>query len=462
MVGYLRDKSRVPQALALLIISALGALGAYAAVVMAGTKRGPIIALACIFGPALAYAALVAPLMFPFALYIAVVPFDNVVAFSSFGTITKLLGIASAGSMIFYVLRTKRTASPPKLMVVWILLYLWMFATTFWALDPPTSFALLPTWIMLFGLYFIVSLVPLSYGDLRRIVIATIVSFSAAAAYGAYLFHSGKEIGVEGRLFIGQGSDAYIDPNHFAAALLLPIALAVVCVLREQRRIAKLGYIAAILVLFAGLAVSQSRGALLGLAAMMIWLYIRTPYRKQLGIVLGVMGAGGAVMFGKVLSRFGNAISTGGAGRWDIWRVGVEAFKRHWLIGAGFNNFPFAYDESYIHISQNYWARFHRAPHDLLLQTGVELGIIGIVLMMAAWFGHFDMLKRITPADPRYGLRVAVEAGIIGLFCAAIFLDVMAMKYAWLTFILALLVRNAVPERTVHGPPVSPVLPPVR
>lgn len=461
MVAYFREGAR-PQAVAAAALCVLGMLGAYAAVAMAGTKTGMALAAICVFGPAFLYAALVSPLAFPFAIYIALVPFDNILAWGNNGSYTRMIAMASAAAMVFYMIRTKRASSPPKLMAVWFLLYLWMFASSFWAIDPTATFQLLPTALQLFGLYFIASLMPVTGKELRGIVLTIIVSFVAAAAYGAYLFHSGAGVGAGGRLWIGNGDNSYIDPNHFAAALLLPSALLIVSVLQARNWLARIAYAAGLLVVLAGLAVSSSRGAMLGLACIILYLFFKTPWRKQLGALMFVLACAAGGMFSQALSRFSDAISTGGAGRTDIWKVGWLALKSHWLIGAGYYNFAQAYDQAFIRVPEHYYTRWDRAPHDLLLGTAVEIGIIGLALTLAAWFGHFKVLAHIGPADPRYGLRRACEASLIGLFVAALFLDVMAMKYVWLMFILVMLVRNATAEKALNGSDVRSVLPSLR
>ncbi|MGZ3541035.1 MAG: hypothetical protein ACXVAF_07570, partial [Vulcanimicrobiaceae bacterium] len=47
--------------------------------------------------------------------------------------------------------------------------------------------------------------------------------------------------------------------------------------------------------------------------------------------------------------------------------------------------------------------------------------------------------------DARYPMRVALEAALIGLFVAAMFVDMMIWKYLWLAFILVAMTRNAIP-----------------
>lgn len=465
MIGHLRAGVagiRSPKAAGALLVVFLGAIAAYAAVVMAGTKTGAVIAAACVFGPALLYAAIIAPLAFPFLPYLVFVPFDNLLAMAAFGSLTKLLAMACGGAMLFYLLRTRRAVRAPQLMIVWIVYYLWMFASTLWAIDSQSSFELLPTALQLFGLYFIVSLMPVREKELRNIVIAIILSFVGAAAYGAYLFHSGAAIGAGGRLWLSNADNATIDPNHFATALLLPAALTIVGAVTATHWKPKLLFICGLLVLLAGFGVAGSRGAMTGLIAVVAYLFLRLPYRRQFAVIFGVMAVAVAPFWPKLVSYFQQGFSSGGEGRMGIWRVGMHAFTHYWLTGAGFNNFPQAYDQSFIGVTEQYYTHWHRAPHDLLLGTSVELGVIGLVLLLCAWFGHFGVLKHIGRDHRLYGLRVAAEASLIGLFVAALFLDVMAMKYAWLVFMFAMLVRNASFERVAHGSTVSPVLPTVR
>lgn len=465
MVGHLRASVatiRSPKAAGALLVVCLGALGAYAAVALAGTKTGAVLAAACIFGPALLYAAIISPLAFPFIPYIAVVPFDNLLAMSAFGSLTRLLAMACAAAMLFYLLRTRRAVSAPRLMIVWIVYYLWMFASTLWAIDSQASFDLLPTALQLFGLYFIASLMPVKEKELKHIVIAIILSFVGAAAYGAYLFHSGSAVGAGGRLWLSNSDNAMIDPNHFATALLLPAALTIVGALVSTRWSSKLLYIAGLLILLAGFGVSGSRGAMMGLLGVVVFLFFRLPYRRQFAFVFGALAVALIPFLPQLFAHFQEGFASGGEGRTGIWKVGLHAFGQYWLTGAGFNNFPQAYDQSFISVAERYYTHWHRAPHDLLLGTSVELGVIGLGLLLAAWFGHFSVLKHIGRDHRLFGLRCAAEAALVGLFVAALFLDVMAMKYAWLVFIFAMLVRNASLERTAHGSSVSSVLPSVR
>ncbi|MFN2448958.1 MAG: O-antigen ligase family protein, partial [Candidatus Baltobacteraceae bacterium] len=160
--------------------------------------------------------------------------------------------------------------------------------------------------------------------------------------------------------------------------------------------------------------------------------------------VTAILAAIGAAVAGpSIYARFTEASVNGGAGRQDIWHVGWLAFTQNWLVGAGYENFAFAYDKAYINVFQPFYTHWHRAPHNLLLGTAVELGVLGLAFMLLAWFGQFKMLSFIDVADQRFGLRLTLQGCVLAMFTVAMFSDIMSRKYIWLLFMLIALTRNA-------------------
>jgi O-antigen ligase len=253
-------------------------------------------------------------------------------------------------------------------------------------------------------------------------------------------------------LFLATNDNDIIDPNHFAAALILPIAVALVGMLRARSTTTYILNIGALLVMGAGIAISGSRGGAVAVALTM--LYIVFQLRTRLlaaGVALAALCAALA-LDSNVIARFSNAAASHGAGRLDIWRIGLVAFHDNFWIGAGYSNFPLAYDRAFISVFETHYTFWHRAPHSILLSTGVELGIVGLAIFLAAWVMQFRSMRSIRRDDPLYAVRVAVEGALLGLFVAGLFLDVMTTKYLWLALTLAMLVRNA-----AHAPGRIPV-----
>ncbi len=425
------------------LVAAFGVVASLAITALAGTKTGIALAIAAIAGPVLVYLGIVTPIVFPFTVYVMLVPFDNILNLSSFGTVTKLMAIASGFAILFYLVRTHRAVKPNAAVLLWVGWLLWCTATAFWAIDPASVFALLPTALELLVLYVAVSILPADRRATMWVSVATLAGGVVAAAYGSYLFRSGLDVGRGDRLWITTDT-SFIDPNHFGASLLLPLAIAMAMTLYARKPLTFGVGLLATLALLEGVLVSASRGAFLGVGAIAIYLLIRSRRRLRLLAALVPAAAIAFAMEGaSLIDRFGTALTSGGSGRVDIWKVGLGALKMHWLLGAGFNNFAFAYDEAFMTAHQQQFAQWHRAPHNLLLGTAVELGVVGLALLLAAWGAQFRLLRNIAPGDAEYPLRLALEAALIAIFVAALFLDVMVMKYLWLAFMLVAVVANA-------------------
>ncbi len=102
-----------------------------------------------------------------------------------------------------------------------------------------------------------------------------------------------------------------------------------------------------------------------------------------------------------------------------------------------------------------FFAQWHRASHNIILGGGVELGVIGLSLLLLAWFGQFRMLRGISETDERWPFRLAFEGSLIALFVSGLFADIMIQKYVWLAFMLVAFTYNALPQRAVQRSPAE-------
>lgn len=449
MVAYLWERSRRANSIALGIVALCALIAAYAGVALSGTKTGFALSLLTTVGPAVLYAAITVPLAFPFGAYAILTPFDSILSIQDFGTLTRLLGLASGAALLFYMLRTRRFGEADRNVGVWLLLYLWMGASVFWAIDVQSALALLPTAIQLFALYVVVAMFRLDLRGLRIVVGAITLGGVCAAAYGIYLYKSGAA-DLQNRLWL-RTDNAALNPDHFAASLLLPICLVLVAALWSRRTSMRALATVALGVMLGAVFLTGSRGAMLGLGAVLLYLFFRDTHRWRIAgasvlfAVLGVVATGGSIF-----SRWALATQNGGAGRVSIWQVGWIAFKQNWLFGAGYGNFPFAYDHAFMQTFQSFYANWHRASHNIILGTAVELGIIGLTLLLLAWYGQFKLLAPIAQTDTRYPLRLGLESALIGLFVCGLFADIMIEKYLWLAFMLVTLVRNTSPVERLN------------
>src|SRR5579872_1381913 len=173
------DRRERATAIGIAVVTVMGFIAASSGVEMAGTKTGAVLALVCILGVPLLYAAIVRPILFPFAVYAFLTPFDTLLVFSQIGTLSKLLGLLTAAAILFFMLRTRRFGEPPRAVVLWILFYLWATATAWWAIDAPSALDLLQTSWALLALFLVVSMFRI---DLARLRLAAFAVMSGGFA----------------------------------------------------------------------------------------------------------------------------------------------------------------------------------------------------------------------------------------------------------------------------------------
>src|SRR5580704_2625884 len=136
----------------------------------------------------------------------------------------------------------------------------------------------------------------------------------------------------------------------------------------------------------------------------------------------------------EISTRLYEGTGASGTGRTDIWRVALAAFPLHWLLGTGVGTFVPAYDRAFFLTYQPQFLEWSRDPHNLVMSTAVELGVVGLVLMAVALILQYRSVRLITPDAPFPWLRSVFSAALIGLVVAAMFVDVLATKFSWLLF----------------------------
>lgn len=431
-------------ALALMTIGMLTTYGIPRAFVGPRFSLAGAIALAAL--PSLAYGVVRAPLVWPLALYIVLIPFENVLAVSQSTTLARLLGIICGLVIVGGLLARRKIVFPAVTVFLWALVIVWMSATLMW--DKYDSVVPSQLWqiVQLFGLYAAVALYPARYSDLRSLLVAVSAGGLAATIYGIYLFTS-TGVGanatqvVGNRLWIHNG-EGQIDPNHFAAALQLPFALMLVSALRAKTAFGKVLFSSGTLLVLTGILLAASRGAIVAAGFAILYLIWRLRAYLQLGLIAAAAGAV-SLLTPAVWARFADPTQAEGAGRVGIWKVGLLAAGHHWLAGSGIGSFPSSYNEAFLSVYQATNEGWSRASHNVILGTSVELGVIGLLLVLAAWFANFKALSDIRPGNPCYGTRIALETAIVALSVESVFLDILLFKYVWLAFTLVCVARQA-------------------
>jgi len=409
-----------------------------------GQKIGMVMALCLFVTPFALYLAIKRPWVFPVALYAFLVPSDSYLNLTAAGSLTKIAGILATGAIVLYLVRTRRFVRPSASTVIWLAYFSFSSMTLFWAYNVDNS--TLQNWSTLFQLvlfYFIISSAEIDENDFRVLLFAFIVGGMVASLFGAHVFaQGGNHIVNQGRLKAKFGEGNALMSDIFSASLVFPIGIVVMNALKTRWGLKKFGSILAFAVLIIGQVVVGARGGFVADGVMMMYYFFKSRYKAQL-VTVAVTGLLVSLVYPNALwARFFTPEkSAGGSGRAEIWKVGLAAWKHYWLLGAGFSNFPDVYNLYYLKVWNSFATRWNRGPHNIILEAAVELGILGVVLLMLGWWTTFRSLRHIPKSSTLYDFRIALEGGLLGSFVASIFVSTMLYKFIWWQFTLVFLWR---------------------
>jgi len=407
-----------------------------------GSKTGIVGAFTVIFIPPALIFAIKRPWLFPAALYAICVPSDSYLSLGSGATVTKLAGGLALVALLFFIIRKRSVAKPGIVPVIWIAYFLWSTMTLLWALNQGNAilslYATLSELVILF-LAFVIT--PIDEKEFNMLLAAFIIGSCIAAIFGAVVFSSGQYLN-QGRLKAHFGSDNKLSSDFFAASMVFPIGVAVMSALRQRWGIKKIGYLIVFVILMIGQYVVGSRGALVGDAATIGYFFWMNRYRAQL-VFVSVSGLLVSLLYPAVWLRFVAPDTAGGdnggSGRIPIWKVGFAALKHYWLFGAGFSNFPVAYNQYFLTVWNTFYTGWSRGPHNIILEAAVELGVVGLALLCLGWWYTFRALRHIPRGHRFYDLRIMIEGGIFGTFVNALFVHIMLQKFTWWMFAITVM-----------------------
>jgi hypothetical protein len=437
----------------LFALAVIAASLAAAYLIAGGSKKDIALALAVAAGPVLIYLAIRQPLIFPFGLYAVLVPFNHLSFVQGFGTMTKLAGVLASAALLLYIVRTKQWVRPPRVLFAWLAFVTWICASVLWAVNPNASLYLINILLQLFALFAVTAIVPINRQELRIVLAFVALGGIAAAAYGGKIFLAGAQTTPQ-RLLLEAAAGDHLDPNHFAASLLLPVALALVYALQVPGVLRKLAGYAGLGTLLLGVYASGSRGGLVAVAAIVLAVLWRTRRWLQITGIVALGAVLSIAVKSSVWSRFAADTAAGstGSGRTSIWLIGAHAFVQHPLFGWGIGNFAEAYNRWMLSLYSPIFTYWDRAPHNFILMTAVELGIVGLVLLAWVIVEQVRTVQHISPHDELYDIRIALDSALFGLLVASFFLDTLYWKYAWLTFSMMVLARSASLPATERAP----------
>jgi putative inorganic carbon (hco3(-)) transporter len=419
------------------------------AIVRSGDARYALILPALV-----AFAMVVRSVLFaPLLVYIFVLFFDDTMMFFNFGSAPKWLGALAAVTVGVRLLRDRTRLTPPPVARWLLLLVFWSLLTILWSIN---TYASQEGFITLGGVVLttiVIGMSPLSEREqslIRDAVIATgvVVAILALQSSSGRWLEMGQ---VTTRLGVDLADQVAANPNGLALCLLLPIALALGGMLTPGRVIRQAVSFVAFVAMVIALVLTQSRGGLIGLGALVASVAVGLRIARARLVVVALVLFAVLWQAAPIISaRFEGADFESGAGRREIWDAGLHALTDHWLFGSGIGTFPYAYRAVVLVRGGGTTGWNARDAHNIYLNVGVELGILGFLLFCGAlWASYRDLsnVKKLRPIEPLF-----VKAALAGLFVGTFFSNAIRAKWYWLTITLAMIAaRSAVaqdePER---------------
>jgi O-antigen ligase len=271
-----------------------------------------------------------------------------------------------------------------------------------------------------------------SESGLRILLRATTSSGTAAALYGILQYFGADPILPSASYHIGEGVTAIVrtpstlgHADYFAGYMLYVIFFGAALVATEAEPVWKALGSAAVVAGSAAIVLSGTRGALLGLAAgaVSLWILNRPRFTLRHASLVTVLCAMGLAFYFspaglKLRGRSKWALEDvrGGARLW-LWRDSLGMARERLLVGFGPENFGLEFPRyQSLELSREYPDFYHESPHNIFLDALLSQGIPGLGILAGfaavACFAARRAVARGQRAAPY--LASALAAGLTG------------------------------------------------
>jgi len=307
-------------------------------------------------------------------------------------------------------------------------------------------------YIRMFVLTFLIVNIIKTEKDLKQIslVLVSLITFLVLYAYHRY-----KTEGFP----IALPSVYYVDRNYFAESIVAILPLAFVFYEENVNKLKKLFFLGVTAAMIAGVILTHSRGGLLALLIVLLFLFLQSR-KKFVMIIFGIVIL--TLFMPHIGKKYRARMATiktyeedpSAKVRIATWKAGINMIKHHPFLGVGAGN----YNDLFVYyvrggfagerkeISKLAYSRM--SIHNIFLQIASETGLIGGGLFLLAIFNCFmglHILNRRNNQLPEQkqlniALPKALGVSLLGFCGAGFFLP--GAYYGYLYIILALIIAS--------------------
>ena len=235
------------------------------------------------------------------------------------------------------------------------------------------------------------------------------------------------------------------DPNFYGQILLMTLPIAVFLAASGVKSRSRLCFAFAALLIFAGVLMTYSRGAMLAIVAMALLLPFVIPIRRRLilhaaiaaVLLMAALPSSVVRRFGTMTGVFSNVDQTEEMRdasvdkRKLLFGVGIRMFEDAPLFGVGTGNFG----KHYPHYANEVGSPApqyddpgdRQFPHSLYVELAAENGLLGLASFAAAMAAAFLSLIR-----SKHVLATAIAISLAGYLVSSLFLHSTYQRYLWL------------------------------
>ena len=248
-----------------------------------------------------------------------------------------------------------------------------------------------------------------------RLMVALLVWFAGTSLYiyvkGGYIVREGVDRAVGITSLVG-------GPNELAGLVLALLPFVLALFLSTSSLFLRCGLLAVVGLALGTVVITASRISVFALGAMVLYYLVRSRKAIPGLVLLSVLAAVGWLLLpSQYKERYmtvgdyaiGGQLDPSNQLRLQVWKTGLLMFVEHPIVGVGAGQFPTAYGLTLTRHTA--WMN----PHNLLLQVGCELGIVGLFafgyfLSRLLKANHYLLSLRDDP-DLRLNYRMAVACG---------------------------------------------------
>ena len=344
--------------------------------------------------------------------------------------------IVAIVTLLTVVVTRKRQAYPfTPITVVWLLFILWMSVTSLFALNDTEL--VLERWIFVM--------------KIQVMMVATVMLIDSRAKLHALIWVVTFSIafyGIKGGIFTLLGGGAYRvwgppgsmveENNSLAIALVMLIPLMYYAYQQAARASLRLFLAVCIVSVFISIFGSQSRGALVAVLTMALFLALKSKRWVRMGIGLAlVLSLGFVLMPDSWLERMGTIVNYdadhSAMSRVYTWRTLWNLAVDRPLVGGGFRSDATVVFDRYAPVGPEFeiFRGSNWVAHSIYLQTLGEHGFVGLGLFLLLGFltwRRAGQLAKLTRGDAEFGswvprLMPMVQVSLIGYAAGGAFLS---------------------------------------